>query len=91
MMDHTQLVGIAHVRQIVAHFVLQEPVSQGRLDAARNTVEAMCQQGVEYGLMTAEVVKAIFGPVFERGEAATARLVRPGGQIGQENPNRSLE
>ena len=56
---------VSEVRDVVSRLVREEAVSQGALEDARDAFRAMCEQASERGLTTAEVVKAVFGPVFE--------------------------
>ena len=57
---------ISEIRAIVARVVGEEPVSLEAVQAARNTVQTLCQEAEEYGLTTADVIRAVLHPVFER-------------------------
>jgi hypothetical protein len=56
---------ISDVRHMLAQVVNEEPVSQGALEDARDAFTLMCMQASESGLAMAEVIKAVFKPVFE--------------------------
>ena len=66
MMYQDRLMEISEIRAIVARVVGEEPVSLEAVQAARNTVQTLCQEAEEYGLTTADVVRAVLHPVFER-------------------------
>ncbi len=42
------------------------PAPDDAFQVARDTVQTMCQEAARYGLTTADVVRAILRPVFER-------------------------
>ena len=42
------------------------PALNDAVQVAHDTVQTMCQEAARYGLTTADVVRAIFRPVFER-------------------------
>ena len=42
------------------------PAPNDAVQAAHDTVQTMCHEAVRYGLTTADVVRAILRPVFER-------------------------
>lgn len=80
MLPQTELMQVSDVRGIISHLVREEPVSQALVERARDTVLVMLQQGAENGLTPAEIIRAALAPVFERGAAAIAQRVAPGGQ-----------
>ena len=61
----TTMTPVSEVRNVVSRLVLEEPVSQGALEDAQVAFDAMYEQASERGLTMAEVVKAVFKPVFE--------------------------
>jgi hypothetical protein len=65
MMLHARLMEISDVRDMLAQVVRGEPVAQRALEDAQDAFEAMCEQASESGLTLAEVIKAVFNPVFE--------------------------
>ncbi len=65
-MYQDRLMEISEIRAIVARIVREEPVSHEVVQAARNTVQTLCQEAEENGLTTADVVKVVLRPVFER-------------------------
>jgi hypothetical protein len=56
---------VSDVRDMLAQFVREEPVSQRALEDAQDGFKAMCERASESGFTIAEVVKAVFKPVFE--------------------------
>lgn len=64
-MYQTRLTEISQLREIVSHIVREEPIRPDVVQAARNTLQALCQEAAEYGLSTADVVRAVLRPVFE--------------------------
>ena len=56
---------VSDVRDMLAQFVREEPVSQRALEDAQDAFNDMCEEASESGLTMAEVVKAVFKPVFE--------------------------
>ncbi len=66
MMYQDRLMEISEIHAIVARVVREEPVSRDVVEAARNTVQTLCREAEEYGLTTADVVRAVLHPVFER-------------------------
>ena len=65
MMMHARLMEVLDVRDMLAQVVREEPVSQRALEDAQDAFNAMCEEASESGLTMAEVVKAVFKPVFE--------------------------
>ena len=62
---HARPMKISDVRHMLAQVVNEEPVSQGALEDAQDAFKVMCAQATESGLAMAEVIKAVFKPVFE--------------------------
>ena len=58
MMHHTEMMGISEVRGIVKWVVREERTPLDVVQAARDTVQTMCQEAAEYGLTTADVLEA---------------------------------
>ena len=56
----------SEVRAIAARAVREEPTPNDLIQAARESLQVMCQEAAEYGLTTADVVKALLRPVFEK-------------------------
>ena len=65
-MYQTQLTEISQLRGIVSHIVREQPIRQDVVQAARRTLQVLCQEATEYGLTTADVIRAVLRPVFER-------------------------
>jgi methanogenic corrinoid protein MtbC1 len=59
---------VSAVRGIVSNLVAEEPVSQAVVERARETVQALLQQGAENGLTPAEIIGAVLAPVFAKRE-----------------------
>ena len=64
-MMHARPMEVSDVRDMLAQIVREEPVSQRALEDAQDGFKAMCERASESGLTMAEVVKAVFKPVFE--------------------------
>ena len=62
-LQQTELMQVSDVRGIVSHLLRDEPVSQGLVEKARDTVLVMLQQGAENGLTPAEIIRAALAPV----------------------------
>lgn len=65
-MYQDRLMEISEIHAIVARVVREESVSHEVVQAARNTVQSLCQEAEEYGLTPADVVRAVLHPVFQR-------------------------
>ena len=66
MMHQTEMMDISQVRRIVKRVVRGEPTPSEEILAARETVQTMCQEASQYGLTTADVLKTVLHPVFEK-------------------------
>ena len=66
MIRQAQLMEISEVRALVTQVVREHPVPHRVVHAARDTLQAMCDEAAQYGLTTADVVKALLYPVFEK-------------------------
>ena len=62
---HARPMEISDVRHTLAQVVNEETVSQGTLEDAQDAFNVMWAQASESGLAMAEVIKAVFKPVFE--------------------------
>ncbi len=65
MMRHPALMEASEVRAIFARLVREQPTPDDQIQAARDTLQLMCQEGAEYGLTTADVVRALLRPLME--------------------------
>ncbi len=65
-MRYTELMEISEVRAIFSRVVREQPTPNDRIQAARETLQLMCQEAAEYGLTTADVVSALFRPALEK-------------------------
>ena len=65
MMGHTDLMEISEIRAVFARVVREQPTPNDQIQAARETLQLMCQEAAEYGLTTADVVKALLRPALE--------------------------
>ena len=66
MMNHTEAMEFSEVRAIAARVVREQPTPNDLIQAARESLQAMCQEAAVYGLTTADVVGALLRPVFEQ-------------------------
>ena len=66
MMRHTELMEISEVRAIFTRIVREQPTPNDQIQAARETLQLICQEAAEYGLTTADVVKALLRPALEK-------------------------
>jgi len=66
MMRHTDLMGISEVRAIFARVVREQPTPNDQIQAARETLQVMCQEAAEYGITTADVVRALLRPALAK-------------------------
>ena len=66
MMHQTEMMSISKVRGIVKRVVREEPTPSDVVQAARDTVQTMCQEAAQYGLTTSDVLRAVLHPVFEK-------------------------
>jgi len=65
MKIQSQPMKFSEVRAVAARSIRGVPTSNDLIQAARKSLEAMCQEAAEYGLTTADMVKALLRPVFE--------------------------
>ena len=68
MMHQTAMIDISEVRRIVKRVVREEPTPMDVVQAARDTVQTMCEEAAQYGLTPADIVKGVLHPVFEAYE-----------------------
>ena len=66
MTDQDRLMEISDVRAIVRRLVHGQPIPDGVVQCARETVQTMCQEAAGYGLTEADVLRGILHPLFER-------------------------
>ena len=66
MMRHTALMEFSEIRAIFARVVREQPTPSDQIQAARETLQLMCQEAAEYGLTTADVVRALLRPALEK-------------------------
>ena len=66
MMRHTALMEISKVRAVFARVVRGQPTPNDQIQAARETLQLMCQEAAEYGITTADVVRAVLRPALEK-------------------------
>ncbi len=67
-MHQTEMMDISEVRGIAKRVVAEEPTPMDVVQAARNTVQTMCEEAAKYGLTPADIVKGVLHPVFEVAE-----------------------
>ncbi len=65
MMHQSEMMDISEVRGIVKRVVREEPTPLDVVQAARDTVQTMCEEAAQYGLTPADIVKSVLHPVFE--------------------------
>ena len=63
-MQQTDKIAMSKVREAVTRIVRQEPIPDDAVQDARDTFKNMCETAVQYGLPAADVIKAVFRPVF---------------------------
>jgi len=66
MMRHAALMEFSEVRAVFARVVREQPTPNDQIQAARETLQLMCQEAAEYGLTTADVIKALLRPVLAK-------------------------
>ena len=66
MMRQTEIMDISEVRRIFKRVIREEPTPLDVVQAARESVQTMCQEAAQYGLTTADIVKGVLHPVFEK-------------------------
>ena len=66
MMRQTEFMDISEVRRIFKRVIREEPTPLDVVQAARESVQTMCQEAAQYGLTTADIVKGVLHPVFEK-------------------------
>ena len=65
-MNHQiQSLKFSEVRSIAARAVREEPTPNDLIQAARESLQVMCQEAAVYGLTAADVVRALLRPLFE--------------------------
>ncbi len=67
-MRQTEIMDISEVRGVVKWVIREEPTPMDVVQAARDTVQTMCEEAAEYGLTPADIVKGVLRPVFEAYE-----------------------
>ena len=68
MLRQTELMQVSDVRGIVSHLVAEEPVSQAVVERARDTVQALLQQGAENGFDASRDYRGRTGTGFRKEE-----------------------
>ncbi len=66
MMGQTKIMDISQVRRIFKRVIREEPTPMDVVQAARESVQTMCQEAAQHGLTTADVLKTVLHPVFEK-------------------------
>ena len=66
MMCQAKLMDISQVRTTVSHMVRKQPISHDDVQNARRTLQVLCQEAAEYGLTTADVIRAVLRPGLEK-------------------------
>ncbi len=61
----TQPLKFSQVRAVAARSVRGVPTPNDLMQAARESLQFMCQEAAEYGLTKADIVRALLRPVFE--------------------------
>ncbi len=65
MMRQTEIMDVSEVRRVVERVVREEPTPLDVVEAARDTVQTMCEEAAHYGLTPADIVKGVLRPVIE--------------------------
>ena len=66
MMHQTEMMNFSEVRRIVKRVVREEPTPSDVVQAARKTVQTMCEEAAQYGLTPADIIKSVLHPVFAK-------------------------
>ena len=61
----TQPLKFSEVRAVAARSIQGVPTPNDLMQVARKSFQGMCQEAAEYGLTTADMVRALLRPVFE--------------------------
>ena len=72
-MRHTEPIDFPEIRAIFARAVREQPTPSYQIQAARETLQRMCQEAAEYGLTTAEWSGLYSDQHWKRGEIVSAQ------------------
>lgn len=89
MISQTELMKISDVRATVARIIHEESVPRDVVQTARDSFQTICWEAAGHGLTTADVVRAVLRPVFERKrncECPTCRARRNEPYEGESQP-----
>ena len=67
-MRQTEMMDVSQVRRIVKRVIHEESTPLDLLQAARDTVQTMCEEAAQYGLTPADIINGVLHPVFEADE-----------------------
>ena len=76
MNSQTQPLTFSEVRSVAALSIRGVPTPNDLTQAARESLQVMCQEAEEYGLTTADVVRALLRPVFEERRSCDCQLCK---------------
>jgi hypothetical protein len=71
-----QQMAIAIVREIAARGFRQQVVSEDAVQDARRSLQAMHQAAARYGFTSADVIRAVLGPVLEEKKGCTCPVCK---------------
>ena len=66
MMEHSQQMDISQVRAVAARVLRGESTEPALVQAAQHTLQTMCREAAEHGLTTADIITAVFLPLFKK-------------------------
>ena len=90
MMRQTEFMDISEVRRIFKRVIREEPTPLDVVQAARESVQTMCQEAAQYGLTTADIVKGVLHPVFEKSRGCNCSSCKARrNDVAEEQPLRS--
>ena len=95
-LDQRDLMPVSQVRRILGQHLSGEQVLDRALEAARFTMQSICNEATQHGITAAEVVRSVLRPVFERRslcDCATCRSRRgaPPERVGYSRPGETVE
>jgi len=90
MMHRAELREISEVHSIASRVVREQPTSNNLAQGAGGTLQIICQEAAEYELTTADVLKAVLHPVFEKSRGCDCPTCKVRRNVLDEETLRSL-
>ena len=72
----TQPLIFSQVRAVAARSVRGVPTPNDLMQAARESLQVICQEAAVYGLTTADIVRALLRPVFEERRSCECQICK---------------